>query len=139
MTRQVCLAQQAKAGPVKDSRTYTILERAPLLMAEHRGIWDALDAVGQRRLVVDDKHSEEAFPAKIIESAALSSPNVDEVLFQARKAALTAEASCNGASMLSKEYNRSYDQQQEWLRLRAVLAQATQGKKSAKRVLLLIA
>ncbi|WP_145144406.1 hypothetical protein [Roseomonas gilardii] len=138
MPREICLAQQAKAGPAKSSRTFTILERAPVRLPEHQEIWKALDASGEKQLVVDDQRSSDAFPATVIDLASLKWSDIDEAISGAREAALAAEMGCNNASLLSKKFDRSYDQQQEWLRLRVVLAQAARGKKNAKRVLLLV-
>ena len=135
---QVCLAQQAKAGPADSVRTFTILERAPIRLHDHRELWDALDAASEAHLVIDDKHSKDAFPAKVVNLAALNWPSVERAMSRARDAALAAETTNDDGSVLSRELDRSYDQQQEWLRLRTVLAQAKHGKKSEKRVLLLI-
>jgi hypothetical protein len=135
MPRQICLAQQVKSGAEEEARTFTIVERAPIRLREHHEIWKTLKAAGERRLVIDDKHPEEAFIASINKTDVLSRPEVNQLLVQARLDALATEQRSQ-ASVLSKELDHSFDVQREWLQLRVVLAQASRGKSRSKRVLL---
>ena len=137
MPRQICLAQQAKSATKDDQgRTFTIVERAPILLSEHNEIWKTLQAAGEKRLVIDERHPEEAFTATITGTDVLSRPEIDRVIMQAREAALAAEEA-NQVSMLSKQLDHCFDTQREWLRLRVVLSQAIRGKSRSKRALLL--
>ena len=136
MPRQICLAQQARSG-VEDGQvwTFTIVERAPIRLREHDEIWKMLKAAGEKRLVIDDKHPEEAFSATITGTNVLSRPEINHVIVQARLGALATEQNSQ-APVLSKELDHCFDAQREWLQLRVVLSQASRGKIRSKRVLL---
>ncbi len=136
MPRQICLAQQTTSIVQGDrTRTFTILERAPIRLKEHDEIWKILQAAGEKRLVIDDKHPEEAFSATITGTNVLSRPEINHVIVQARLVALATEQNSQ-APVLSKELDHCFDAQREWLQLRVVLSQASRGKIRSKRVLL---
>ena len=137
MPRQVCLAQQVRSASNDDQvRTFTIVERAPILLREHDEIWRTLKAEGEKRLVIDDKHSEEAIEATVTRLDLLKWHEIDRVMMQAREAVLTVE-NTNRPSVLSKELDHCFDTQREWLQLRVVLSQASRGKNRRKRAFLL--
>lgn len=137
MSRQICLAQQAKSNGEDDqARTFIFLERALILLPAHDEIWKMLQAAGEKHLVIDEKYPEEGFSATITGTDVLSRPDVDRVIVQAREVALAAEQHSQ-VSILSKELDGCFEEQFEWLRLRSVLAQARRSKKRTKCVLLL--
>ena len=137
MPRQICLVQHEKNVTRDDQpRMFTIVERAPILLREHNEIWKILQAAGKKSLVIDNKHPEEAFAATVTEIDVLSRPEIERAMMQAREVALAAEET-NRVSVLSKELDRCFDAQREWLVLRVVLSQASRGKSHSKRALLL--
>ena len=138
MPRQICLAQRATRSTKDDqARTFTIVERAPIRLRDHDEIWKTLQAAGERRFVIDHKHPEEAFTATIVGTDVLTRPEVNRAIVQARADVLAAEKTSR-ASVLSKELDRCFAAQCEWLQLRVVLSQANRGKSRSKRVLLLL-
>ena len=99
---------------------YAIVERVPLLLKEHAGIWELLTTCAEKRLVVEAGHPEDEFDAYVLNLAAMtgaSRKRLEDAVAIARDAALEDETVQRPKGPFSKGLNRSYDQQREWLAL----------------------
>ncbi len=126
MPRQVCLAETDRDNTADKVCKYSIVERVPLLLKEHAGIWESLTTCAEKRLVVEAGHPEDEFDAYVLNLAAMtgaSRKRLEDAVAIARDAALEDETVQRPKGPFSKGLNRSYDQQREWLALRSVLVQ----------------
>src|SRR5712671_5140499 len=132
----VCLAQPVTntrgkgtidAAPPQKQIRFNIVERVPILNAVHAPVWEALRKAGNRQLVIDADHPEEAFQADVINIGEINDDVLNSIecaLTIARSKALDAEKTATSDGSLDKSLDRTFDQQREWLALRILLAKA---------------
>jgi hypothetical protein len=150
MPRQVWLAVAAEANTTGKVCTFSVLERVPLLLKEHVQIWNVLKNCADARQIADANHPEDSFPANVLGLADLSDESrtrLEDAVAQARAKALEVERVRTHNGPFAKSLNSSFDQQREWLALRALLVQGlrqirrpspTQTSRKLRRVLLLL-
>jgi hypothetical protein len=150
MPRQVCLAVAAGTNTTGKLCTFSVLERVPLRLKAHAEIWNVLKTCADARQIVDANHPEDSFPANVLDLADLSGESrttLEDAVAQARAKALGVERIQTHNGPFAKSLNSSFDQQREWLALRALLVQGlgqsrasapTQTNRKLWRVLLLI-
>jgi hypothetical protein len=136
MPWQVCLAQpkmksrseSSDAGPAsRQQMTYEIIDRVVFLNPSHAPIWDALKKAGNRHLVIDANHPEEAFQADVVSIADIKGDALAAIecaLSHTRSSALNAEKAASGRGPLAKSLDRTFEEQREWLALRTLLVSA---------------
>lgn len=148
--------QRGKASDATPSAqkhiTFSIVERVSIHNAVHASVWEALRKAGNRQLVIDAEHPEEAFPADVLNIADIKGDileSIETALSNARTKALDVEKTANGQGSLAKVLDRTFDEQREWLALRTLLVAAVirpisgskplpKSKRKAKCALLLV-
>ena len=158
MPRLLCLAQAhapakrprakaaaaAKAAPRQSA--FTMLERVPVRLAVHNGVWAAIRKQATRQPIVDTEHPEEAFAAHVVQLDQLGGEALQAIagaLAERRALMLDAEKHAPDSDVLARRLDRLFEQELEWLAIRNLLASAlprAPGRRRSKagRVLLLI-
>jgi hypothetical protein len=117
-------ARSASASPV----TYTVLERVPIYLSEHIEIWDAIFALGDRQLIIDEEHPDDTFLATVVLTENLRGQaltTIEDTLSEARDRILIAEKGIRRENaVLGKALDALYAEQKEWLAIRMLLANA---------------
>jgi hypothetical protein len=143
MPRMICYAQAKRrktakgkasthrsgGGSVSDSSvTYTILDRVPMYLSEHTEIWDAIFTLGQRQLIIDEEHPDDAFHATVLQTESINGDalaSIESTLSEVRDRFLDAEKAVREKNeVLGKPLDSLYSEQKEWLGIRMLLANA---------------
>ncbi len=155
MPRLLCLAKAAPSKrsrgkraerPQEPRRLYGILEQVPVYLQANVPIWNALRQHAKHQLIIDEEHPEEAFAADVLPLGTLTDGALDDIehaLSQRRAHVLKSEQALQEKGLLSKEWDKLFDQEKEWLAIRGLIASAIPRgaaaiKRAKNRALLLI-